>query len=294
MRVLHLRWWAVVPVVAGSVLAGCAAAPPAPPPVAAPADVPALVALEQRNDAEVGVFALDTGSGRTVEHRADDRFAHASTFKALLCAVVLDATTGAELERVVTWTPADVVANSPVTGERTSASLRELCDATVRYSDNTAANVLLREFGGPQAVDAALARLGDDVTSLDREEPELSDADPGDLRDTSTPRALAGALRSFVVDDGLAAGDRATLADWLERNTTGDATIRAGAPAGWRVGDKTGTGGYGVRNDIAVLWPPDAAPIVLAVLTRGSGPDDEPDDALVAEATRIALADLAG
>ena len=287
----------------GALLAACGPAPapvaPVPPaaPVAAPAAPaapPALARLERDSGGRIGVFALDTGTGRTVAHRADERFAHASTFKALLVAVVLDATTPAELDRVVPVVAEDLLPNSPVTGTAVGGglTLRELGEAAVRSSDNAAANLLLREFGGPADVDAALAALGDGVTSLDRFEPDLNEAAPGDDRDTSTPRALAEDLQRFVVGDGLARDDRALLTGWLQRSTTGAATVRAGAPAGWQVGSRTGTGGHGVRNDIAVLWPPDDAPVVLAVLTRGAGPDSEPDDALVAEATRVVLAEL--
>ena len=287
----------------GALLAACGPAPapvaPVPPAApaaapAAPAAPPALARLERDSGGRIGVFALDTGTGRTVAHRADERFAHASTFKALLVAVVLDATTPAELDRVVPVVAEDLLPNSPVTGTAVGGglTLRELGEAAVRSSDNAAANLLLREFGGPAGVDAALAALGDGVTSLDRFEPDLNEAAPGDDRDTSTARALAEDLQRFVVGDGLARDDRALLTGWLQRSKTGAATVRAGAPAGWRVGSKTGTGGHGVRNDIAVLWPPDGAPVVLAVLTRGAGPDSEPDDALVAEATRVVLAEL--
>lgn len=251
----------------------------------------AFARLRTRYDARLGVYAVDTGSGRAVAFRADERFAHASTFKALAAAVVLDRTTMPELDARVRYSEADLVAHSPVTGRHVGAgmTLRELCDAAVRHSDNTAANLLLRHLGGPAALDAALAAIGDDVTSVDRVEPELNSAVPGDTRDTSTPRALAEDLRAFVLGDALAAEDRDALADWLLRNTTGADLIRAGVPAGWRVGDKTGSGGYGTRNDIAVLWPPDGAPVVIAVLTAKHARDAEPSDALVADAARVAV-----
>ncbi|MGX7823490.1 class A beta-lactamase [Actinokineospora sp. 24-640] len=268
---------------------------PVPPAVTGTAADPgverAFARLQARYDARLGVHAVDTGTGRTVAFRADERFAHASTFKALAAAVVLDETTTPELDGRVRYTEADLVAHSPVTGRHvaTGMTLRELCDAAVRHSDNTAANLLLRHLGGPAALDAALTAIGDDVTSVDRVEPELNSAVPGDTRDTSTPRALAEDLRTFVLGDALAAEDRGVLVDWLLRNTTGGKLIRAGVPAGWRVGDKTGGGGYGTRNDIAVLWPPDGAPIVIAVLTGKDTEDAEPADALVADATRIAV-----
>ncbi|MBM7437895.1 class A beta-lactamase [Streptomyces sp. HB132] len=251
----------------------------------------AFVALERKYDARLGVYALDTGSGRTVAHRADERFAYASTCKALLAGVMLDKNSLRQLDRLVRYSRDDLISNSPITERHvaTGLSLRELCDAAVRYSDNAAANLLFREIGGPRGLQEALRGLGDDVTRCDRYEVALSDAVPGDVRDTSTPRALVDNLRAYVLGSTLPTDKRAVLTDWLKRNTTGDHTIRAGTPDGWQVGDKTGTGGYGTRNDIAVVWPPDAAPLALAVLSRRDSKDAEPDDALLARAAEVAF-----
>ncbi|MFD6280751.1 class A beta-lactamase [Streptomyces sp. NPDC060209] len=250
--------------------------------------------LERKFDARLGVYAVDTGSGLSVTHRPDERFAYASTCKALLAGALLDAHTLQRLGRRVRYGPGDLVANSPITEQHvdTGLTLRELCDAAVRYSDNTAANLLFHQLGGPRGLQDALAALGDRITRCDRYETDLSEASPGDPRDTSTPRALAVDLRAYVLGNALGADKRAVLTDWLKRNTTGDALIRAGAPAGWVVGDKTGTGGYGTRNDIAVVWPPDSAPITIAVLSRRDVQGAEPQDALVAQAARVALTAL--
>ncbi|MFJ8752543.1 class A beta-lactamase [Streptomyces sp. NPDC102441] len=247
--------------------------------------------LERKYDARLGVYAVDTGSGLTVTHRPDERFAYASTCKALLAGALLEKYTLRRLDRRVRYGPADLVANSPITEQHvdTGLTLRELCDAAVRHSDNTAANLLFHELGGPRGLQDALVALGDRTTRCDRYEPDLSEAAPGDLRDTSTPRALAGALRAYVLGDTLGRDERTVLTDWLDRNTTGDALIRAGAPAGWVVGDKTGTGGYGTRNDIGVVRPPDSAPIIIAVLSRRDARGAEPQDTLVAHAARITL-----
>ncbi|KXK61994.1 class A beta-lactamase [Micromonospora rosaria] len=260
----------------------------------APAPGPRFAALEARFGARLGVYAVDTGSGRTVAHRPDERFAYASTFKALAVAAVLEATTDAQYDRLVRYRRADLVAHSPVTGRHVAEgmTLRAVADAALRYSDNTAGNLLLAELGGPRGFERALRGIGDTVTTPARVETALNQATPGDVRDTSTPRALATSLRTYAVDDHLDAGDRAVLVDLLRRNTTGDALIRAGVPAGWQVGDKTGSGGYGTRNDIAVLWPPDGAPIVLAVLSRRDTVDAPHDDALIAEAARVAVGAL--
>ena len=247
--------------------------------------------LEAEFDARLGVYAVDTGTGRAVEHRADERFGYASTFKALAAAAVLDATSTAELDQVVRYTRADLVTHSPITERHVGQgmTLRELCDAAVRYSDNTAANLLLKRLGGPAGFERALRDLGDQVTDPERFETDLNEAAPGDRRDTSTPRALAADLRAYVLGDALSVEDRAVLTGWLRGNTTGDTLIRAGVPAGWQVGDKTGSGGYGTRNDIAVVWPPDGAPIVLAILTSRDRKGAEHDDRLIARAAKLTI-----
>ncbi|MEV0731849.1 class A beta-lactamase [Polymorphospora sp. NPDC050346] len=262
--------------------------------VGAPAADRAFADLETTFDARLGVHAVDTGSGRTVSYRADERFAYASTFKALAAAAVLDTTTTAQLDATVRYTRADLVTHSPVTQRHvdTGMTLRALCDAAVRYSDNTAGNLLLRHLGGPDGFERALRRVGDTTTDAARWETDLNQATPGDRRDTSTPRALATSLRAYAVDDALSGEDRDILNGWLAGNTTGDELIRAGVPDGWTVGDKTGAGGYGTRNDIAVLRPPGRAPIVVAVLSSRDRRDAGYDNALIAEATRIVVTHL--
>lgn len=249
-------------------------------------------ALEEEFDARLGVYALDTGSGEEVAFQADDRFAFASTFKALLAGVVLAENSLEEMERVVTFDEEVLVPHSPVVEENLDSgmSLLELSDATVRYSDNAAGNLLLEEVGGPEGFGAALVELtGDEVTNPVRWETELNEAVPGDDRDTSTPAALAGSLEAFALGDVLPEDRREVFVDMLVRNTTGDALIRAGVPEGWTVGDKTGGGGHGTRNDIAVLWPEEGDPIVLAVLSSRDVADAEWDDALIAEATEVVV-----
>lgn len=250
--------------------------------------------LEEQFGARLGIYAVDTGTGRTVEYRADDRFAYASTWKALAAAEVLDGTTDAQLDRVVRYSARDLVAHSPVTEKHVGEgmSLRALADAAVRYSDNTAGNLLLRHLGGPAGFESKLRALGDTVTDVARYETALNEGTPGDKRDTSTARALAGDLRAYTVGVALQPADRDVLIGWLRGNTTGAALVRAGVPAGWVVGDKTGTGGYGTRNDIAVIWPPARAPIVLAVLSSRDKKDASPDDAVIAQATRVVVTQL--
>lgn len=258
----------------------------------APVDVAsAMAALEQEFDARLGVYALDTGTGRTVESRADERFAYASTFKALAAGAVLAATDEAGLAEVVPYAAADVVSNSPATEAHAGAGLPlvDLLTAAVEVSDNTAANLLLARLGGPTGFGDALRALGDDVTQTARTEPELNDWTPGDDRDTTTPRTLATDLSAYVLGDVLDDADRELLVGWLTASQTGVTLIRAGVPDGWVVADKSGQASYGTRNDVAVVWPPDGEPIVVAVMSSRSAADDEHDDALVARAAEVVV-----
>lgn len=249
----------------------------------------AFRSLERAHDARLGVYAVDTGTGRTVTYRADERFAYASTYKALAAAAVLDRTSAADLAEVVPYTAADVVDYSPVTAPHagTGMPLGRIAEAAITYSDNTAGNLLFRHLGGPEGWERTVRRLGDRVTEADRIETALDTAVPGDRRDTSSPRALASDLRAYALGRELDAEDRTLLTTWLRANTTGNATIRAGVPSTWTVGDKTGSASYGTRNDIAVLWPPTGAPIVLAVLTTHDKATATADDALVANAAAL-------
>ncbi|WP_432543557.1 class A beta-lactamase [Kineococcus sp. SYSU DK002] len=252
--------------------------------------------LEREFDARLGLFAVDTGSGKTVTHRADERFGFASTYKALAAGALLAETTDAELDEVVTWTAGELVAHSPVTEQHTGSGLplREVAGASVTVSDNTAANVVLERLGGPAGFEADLRALGDGTTEVQNVEPEVNDIAPGDPEDTSTPRAMATSLRAYAVGDALEPGDREQFVQWLRANTTGGEQIRAGVPQGWQVGDKTGHAGvYGNQNDIGVIWPGEGrAPWVVAVLTDRADVDAESDNALLARATEVVVAEL--
>ena len=234
-------------------------------------------------------MAIDTASGETIGYRSDERFALASTVKVLLAAVVLDRLSVDDLEERLRWTEADLVDHSPITElfVEDGMSVRQLLDAALTISDNTAANLLFEHAGGPGVVEEHLAGLGDPVTSVDRVEPELNDWRPGEVRDTSTPRALATVVRDLVLGDALGRDDRRLLDDELGDSLTGARLVRAGMPAGWRVGDKSGTASYGTRNDVAVVHPPGRAPWVVVVMTSHGRADAETDDALVAQAARV-------
>ncbi|MDF2680827.1 MAG: penP [Brevibacillus sp.] len=250
-----------------------------------------LIQLEKDFGARLGVYAIDTGTGRTITYRADERFAYASTSKVLAAGAVLKQNSIEGLEKRMTYTSGDLVSYSPVTKEhvKTGMTLKELCEAAVRYSDNTAANLLFKELGGPEGFQKKLQQIGDNVLIADRFEPELNEATPGDTRDTSTPRALATTLQAFTLGEVLPADKRSILTNWMLGNATGDELIRAGTPKDWVVGDKSGAGSYGTRNDIAVVWPPDGDPIVIAILSSRDTRDAKYDNALIAQAAKFSL-----
>jgi beta-lactamase class A len=154
-------------------------------------------------------------------------------------------------------------------------TVSELCEVTLQYSDNAAANLLMKQIGGPAAVTAYARSIGDSEFRLDRWETELNSALPDDVRDTTTPLAMARSLQKLVLGDVLPAAQRKLLRDWMVGNTTGATRIRAGVSAAWTVADKTGAGDYGTVNDIGVIWPPGKAPLVLAVYLTQPNKDDK-------------------
>ncbi|WP_404459569.1 class A beta-lactamase [Oceanobacillus kapialis] len=245
--------------------------------------------LENEFDVQLGVYALDIGSNQTIAYQAEERFAFASTYKVLAAAIVLKQKTMEELKEVITYTEDDLVTYSPVTEKHvdTGMTLLEIAEAAIRTSDNTAGNLLFEAIGGPDKFEEALRGSGDEVTQADRYETELNAFTPEDPRDTSTPKAMAESLQAYALGEQLSHEKRELLTDWMKGNATGDALIRAGAPEGWVVGDKSGAASYGTRNDIAVVWPPDREPIVIAIMSRHDAEDAEYDDALIAEAAEI-------
>ncbi|WP_372495531.1 class A beta-lactamase [Saccharopolyspora soli] len=286
---------------AAPVVAACGSAGSSAPPTSAPADpngkhAQAFADLERRYDVRLGVYALATGTGTTVAYRADERFAFCSTFKGLAAAAVLARNPLSHLDTVVAYTEADLMKSAVITGQHvaTGMTIRQLCDAAVRYSDGTAGNLLLRDLGGPAQLTAYARSLGDTVTRMDRIEPTIVEAIPGDPRDTTSPRALGTDYQKIVLGDALPADKRGFLRDLLERNATGAGAqrIRAGVPQGWPVADKTGTGDYGTLNDIAIVWPPQSAPLVIAIMSSKATKDAKYDQALLAEAAAHVVATL--
>ncbi|SNR49537.1 class A beta-lactamase [Actinomadura mexicana] len=249
--------------------------------------------LEATHHLRIGAFAIDTGNGRKVSNRPDERFAFASTFKAMACGAVLRKARRSDpglLDRVIHYTKDDLVDFSPVTEKHvdTGMTVAALCHAAITRSDNTAGNLVLKQIGGPAGLTAFFRSIGDTVSRSDRWETALNDWKPGEPRDTTAPRPWAGDLRALTVGDALVPADRKQLIGWMKATVTGDKRIRAGLPKNWTVGDKTGTGGdYGTANDIAIAWPPSGAPLVIVITTNRFGVDDEADDEAVAQTARV-------
>jgi len=227
-----------------------------------------------------------------LDHRQGERFAMCSTFKLLAVSLLLTRVDKRQddLGRRIYFTKESLISYSPVTEKFTAEgmTLAELCSAALTMSDNTAANLILASIGGPPAVTAYARSIGDSLTRLDRNEPTLNEAVPNDPRDTTTPSAMLNNLRATVLGNALSPDSRQRLTAWLVACQTGAKRLRAGLPPDWTVGDKTGSGNNGVANDIAVIWPPGRAPLVVAAYFAESpiGPDQL--DSVLAEVGRIA------
>ena len=255
----------------------------------------AIAAIEARHGGHLGVFVQDTGSGRTLAHRADERFLLASTFKGLLAAMLLSRVdAGAEdLARRVPYGAKDLLPASPVTRAHVrdgSLTVGELCAAILEYSDNTAANLLLARVGGPAGLTAYLRQLGDPVTRLDHYEPHVGHRS-GEL-DTTTPRAIVATARTILLGNALGAPSRAQLERWMDANVVGRTRLRASFPPGWTAGDRTGTAD-GVCNDYAIARRPAQAPLLMAAYYDAPGQEMEQQEAVLREVGR-AIVDWAG
>lgn len=254
----------------------------------------ALALLETRSGGRLGVSAIDTGSGRALDHRPDERFAMCSTFKLPLVAAVYARIDRGELRRGqrIAVRETDLVPYAPVTEGHAGGemSIEALCEAAMRVSDNVAANLLLAQIDGPAGWTAFVRTLGDDRSRLDRIETELNSNLPDDERDTTTPAAMLGTLRSLLLGDALSPRSRKRLVTHAVRCETGAARLRAGFPAGWKVGDKTGTSDNGAANDVGIAWPPGRAPILVTAYHDHADATGDERAATLAEVGRIVAA----
>ena len=255
-----------------------------------------LSGIEQRVGGRLGVATLDTATGRHFEYRATERFPICSTFKFLAAAAVLGQCDQKKqrLDRLVSYGQADLLEYAPVTRQHLAEGgmpLGELCAAAIAYSDNTAGNLLLQTIGGPGELTRYLRSLGDETTRLDRNEPSLNTAIKGDVRDTTTPASMLHDMERLLIRDALSTGAKQQLETWLLANTTGAKRLRAGLPNNWRIGDKTGTGENGATNDIAIVWPPDRAPILVTAFLVESTVSSADREAAIADVARLIAAE---
>lgn len=261
--------------------------------------------LESSYNGRIGAVGIDLGTGKTVGYRAGERFPFNSSFKVFACSAVLHkARTSSPglMDKVLRWTPGDMAeltGNSPETTEYTDTGMTpaQLCRAGITKSDGFAGNMLVRQIGGPSGLTRYFRSTGDQVSRLDRPEPYLTQWQPGDTRDTTTPEAAARTFAQLTTGTALHPKDRARLVGWLKGNRTGANRIRAGLPTDWTIGDKTGTGGatnHGTANDIAIVWPSGSnAPIILSVFTNRNIDNTPHDDKVIASAA-TALAKALG
>jgi beta-lactamase class A len=255
-----------------------------------------LAELERKHDGRIGVAVLNLATGEKIGHRADERFLICSTFKALTAGFILARVDRGEeqLDRRIVYSKEDLVTWSPVTEKHVGGegmSVAELCQATIIISDNTAANLLLKSFGGPAELTDFLRSFGDEITRLDRFETALNEHDRlGDLRDTTTPAAMLETLRKLIFGDVLSRSSRAQLAAWMIMNKTGDTKLRAGFPGDWMMGDKTGRNGdkFGNSNDVAIAWSPDRGAVIVTAYCEIPSVSEEERSAVLAEIGRIA------
>jgi len=252
-----------------------------------------MAQLEARHGGRIGVMAVDLEDRRVLGHRNDERFAMCSTFKFLLAAAIAAKVDAGEesWDRAIGYGKTDLIPWAPVTGKeenlaKGSMSVGDLCGATLTWSDNPAANLLLPAIGGPEGLTRYLRSIGDTTTRLDRNEPELNSNQPGDPRDTSTPSAMVATMEQLLFGQALSAASQEKIIAWLVANRTGDKRIRAAMEPTWKVGDKTGTGENGAANDIAVIWPGKRKPFLLVVFCDVPQATAEQRDALIADTAR--------
>jgi len=249
--------------------------------------------IEQDNDTIVGVYGVNTANGKHIQHRSDERFAFASTYKAIASGILLQNTATSTLNKKIDIKKDDIVANSPVTEKYVGSqmTLKALIQASMLQSDNTANNKIINEIGGIKGFHEELKQLEDNISNPQRLEPELNLYDPTSTADTTTPKAAAMTLKHILTNEDMSKANRNLLKNVMIHNETGDTLIKAGVSKRAVVGDKSGQGlTYGTRNDLAFIYPKNQKePIVLAIYTKKDGKDAKPNDKVIQMATKTAM-----
>lgn len=253
-----------------------------------------LLELERQFGGRLGVALMNCATGAVASHRGDERFLFNSTGKFFIAAAVLAKVDSGEatLDHRMVVRKSDLGGWTPITEKQLGEpgmTVAELCKAAVAWSDNAAANILVRLVGGPEAVTAFLRSVGDDTTRLDRYEPDLNEHDrEGDERDTTTPLAMMSTLQRLLLGEALSPSSRHQLAAWMIEGKTGDARLRAGMPSSWLIGEKTGTNGVGNASDIGIAWPGDRGAVIAVAYTLGPDASKEQRDGVIAAIGELA------
>jgi beta-lactamase class A len=290
------REFLMLPIAASALLASPTGAVPA----TRRFDAAARLQSLEVGQARLGVCFLDTATGEASGNRMEEHFAMCSTFKlALVAACLREADQGRlNLAQVLTYSEADLLPWAPATRKNLGSggmNIDALAQAAQELSDGVAANLLIKRLGGPAAVTAKFRDMGDTVTRLDRYEPDLGLVLSGDLRDTTSPRAMAHLVRRITTGDLLQRSSRERLLQWMQNTDTGPNRLRAGLPAEWRSGNKTGTGRTegttNKCNDVAITFPPGRPPIIIAAYFDSgeyTAQTERRHEAVLAEVGRIA------
>ncbi len=249
--------------------------------------------LENTFNGKLGIYAVNTENNMTFQNRANEYFPFQSTVKVVIVADILkkSMTDSHLLQEKIYYPHQKLYYWSPITEKHVAEGItvEELCKAAIMYSDNTAANLLIAKLGGPQAVTDFAHAIGNKIFQLNHIETLLNSVG-GVQDDSSTPKEMALTLQKLTLGSVLAAPQRNLLVTWMKGNTTGDKRIRAGVPKGWIVADKTGSGDYGVTNDIAVIWPAHCAPLVITIYYVSGKQDAPKQEAALASAARLIIA----
>ncbi len=234
----------------------------------------AIKQAEQQLGAKVGVSVLNANGDSLYGYNSDQRFPLMSTFKTLACAKLLhdNQITKGMMDKTYPVTAEAILDYAPVFKDKvgTEVSLKDACFATMTTSDNSAANFVLAHIGGAEGVTKFLIDNGDNVTRLDRIEPLLNEATPGDKRDTTTPYAMNETITKLVLGDALNPASKAQLTEWMKANKVSNGLFRSVLPQGWVIADRSGAGGYGSRGITAVVWNEQKQPLVISVYLTGT------------------------
>lgn len=254
--------------------------------------------IEESFGGKIGIYAVNTNNNEIIAYRADERFPVQSTMKLIGVAALLKKSQNNKnsLQQKVSYSKNDLIPWRPITGiyVNNGMTLEALAEAAMSYSDNTAINLIMKKLGGPKTVTDFASSIGNKSFNVSHYDGELN-SDPNNAEDTATPKDMAMSVQKLTLGNILLPSQRTQLVTWMRNNTTGNKRIRAGVPIGWTVAEKTGGGfgGYGIANDIGILWSPLSKPIVLAIYTVQNNKNAKNRDDIVAATTTIVMDEFA-